>query len=1029
MSAITSSTGLITGIPIEDTVNQLMQVAARPKTLLQNRTTELKGQQSALDQLSSLVLSLQFSSNSLDRDRTFATRAATSSDANAVSVSIPASATPAVGSYQLTPLRSASSHQFVSGSIGGLGSALGAGVLQLQFGGRVNKGVALTEINGGAGFQSGSVKITDRAGDTATIDLRAATTIEEVLYAINTSDGIDVTASVEGDRIVLTDNTGQSGTLRVREVGGGTTAASLGLVATTPSGDGKTLTGSDIFALGAATKLTSLNDGLGIAVNESKDIADLKLTLADGTVASINLSNAATLGNIISAVNEHAGLAGKVAIAIAPDGNRLTVTDLTSGSETFRVEGSSADDLGLDVDAVGNVVTGSRLVSGLQSVLLDRLNGGDGVAVGSIAITNRAGDPAVEVDLSSAETLDDVIAAINAAGDSIGVSARVNANGTGILLKDDSGGTGSLVVAEVADGTTAAGLGLLVDQASSTFDTGTLNRQAVGRQTLLSSMRGGQGIARGQIRITDSAGKTSTVDLRFTGVDNPTLGDVIDKINTLADVTASLNEAGDGILLTDKAGGAGKLTVVEFGSGSAASQLRLLGTSSSTNGEGQQTIDGTGRLSINLSEIETSAGETLLTAVNGGSGVQRGIMQITDSSGAVATIDLSAAVTVQDAIDAINEAGIGVTAAMNSAGTGVQVTDTAAGSGTLAFEDITGSSAKDLRLTKAPSTDSAGKQFVNGSGLFADGTPIQLLAKKINDFGGGFNASVVFDGVGYRLSVASSKSGAANEIVISSGGTNLSFTESSRPADAVALFGQGTGGGVTVTSKDGTFNNVISGVNITVKQATGAPVQLNVTQNDAPLKAAIQDFVSSYNSIRDTLTAVTDFNADDLTTGILFGRSEAIRVDSELSRLVSGRFTSGSSFTSLESIGVSLDEKGTGKLELDQSKLDQALARDRGAVERMFRDTKTGVVAKFREATNRLAGDEKSLLSARSISLTDSIKAYEDRITRFDESLALQRKTLLNQFYKLEQTIALLQSNLDTISGIQPLTIPSYRSS
>ena len=44
MSRIQSSTGLITGIPIEDTVNKLMALASQPKATLDNRTKDLKNQ-------------------------------------------------------------------------------------------------------------------------------------------------------------------------------------------------------------------------------------------------------------------------------------------------------------------------------------------------------------------------------------------------------------------------------------------------------------------------------------------------------------------------------------------------------------------------------------------------------------------------------------------------------------------------------------------------------------------------------------------------------------------------------------------------------------------------------------------------------------------------------------------------------------------------------------------------------------------------------------------------------------------------
>lgn len=1026
MSAISSSVGLITGIPIEETVDQLMTVASRPRTTLLNRTNQLKSEQTALDTLSSLVLGLQFSTGALNRNTTFGARTANSSDRAAVATSVSTGSSPTPGSYQLTPLKSASAHQLVSASIGDLTNALGNGELKLRFGGRVNKGVALSELNGGAGFQAGQIKITDRAGDSATIDLRSATTIDEVLNAINSSDEIDVTASVQGDQIVLKDNTGEAGTLRVREAGGGTTAASLGLT-TTASGD--TLTGTDIFSLSGSTKLSSLNDGLGVTVNELKDIEDIVLKLSDGTTAKIDLSNSVTLADFVDAVNEESSLAGKVTVSIAPDGNRLIVTDHTTpvNNGKLTIEGTAADDLGLDKTSVGGVVTGKRLVAGLGGTLLKSLNGGTGVDAGKISITNRDGAAAVEVDLSTAETLDDVIATINSDASGIEVSASINSSGNGILLTDASGGTGSLVVGEVDGGETAAGLGLLIDEATSSFDTGSLNRQTVGRGTKLSTLRGGEGISRGQVKITDSKGKESTIDLRFTGVENPTLGDVIDKINASAvDVTASLNKTGDGILITDTADGSGELSVTEVGGGQVASQLRIVGASKAKDGDNQQIIDGTTELSFNLEDIAESAGETLLTAVNAGAGVDLGLVKITNSQGVEKTINLNGAVTVQDAIDEINDANIGVTAELNSNGSGIELKDTAGGNKTLKLEDVTGSAAKDLRLNTTPTTNGFDQQVINGRGLMSSGTPIEQLAKRINEFDAGYAASVIYDGDGYRLSLTSEKTGAANEIVISGVGTSLSFTETSRASDAVALFGQGNAGGVTVTSSDGKFNNLISGVNIDVLQATGNAVRIDVAQNDAPLKSAIQDFVASYNSVRDNLAVVTDFDPDALTTGILFGRNEVVRVDSDLSRLASGRFTTGGRYNSLESIGISLGADG--KLSIDQGQLDSALAADRSSVEKMFRDEDNGVVAKFTDATNRLAGDEKSLLPSRTIAITGTIEANEARLLRFDDSLARQREALLTQFYKLEETIALLQSNLDSVSGIQPISIQSRNS-
>jgi flagellin-like hook-associated protein FlgL len=70
-------------------------------------------------------------------------------------------------------------------------------------------------------------------------------------------------------------------------------------------------------------------------------------------------------------------------------------------------------------------------------------------------------------------------------------------------------------------------------------------------------------------------------------------------------------------------------------------------------------------------------GPTLLADLNGGNGVDvtTGI-EITDREGNNTLIDVSAAVTIQNVIDAINAAGINVTAVLNTEGNGITITDT-----------------------------------------------------------------------------------------------------------------------------------------------------------------------------------------------------------------------------------------------------------------------------------------------------------------------------------------------------------------
>jgi flagellar hook-associated protein 2 len=179
------------------------------------------------------------------------------------------------------------------------------------------------------------------------------------------------------------------------------------------------------------------------------------------------------------------------------------------------------------------------------------------------------------------------------------------------------------------------------------------------------------------------------------------------------------------------------------------------------------------------------------------------------------------------------------------------------------------------------------------------------------------------------------------------------------------------------------------------------------------------------SSLRDFLDQTTDFNEEDQTTGILFGTRAALGVESDLTRLLTSRFFGVGSVESLEGVGLSLNDKG--KLEFDQAKFDAAIAKDPDAIKNLFTDEKLGVVKKLNDAMDRLAGED-SLLSSRTVTLTDIIKSNADRLTVMDGRLARQREALLIQFAQLESTVASLQQNLAALSSLQiipPLTSSS----
>jgi flagellar hook-associated protein 2 len=247
MSRIQSSVGLITGIPIEETIGKLMAVAARPREAVAARAKALDAERLAIANLTSLMLAFEVEVNKLASADLFQTKTVDSSDPESLAAVLAEGGNPVIGNYQFRPLQTASAHQLASASFESLADLGSEGALTFGFGGFVDKGISLDQLNAGAGVRRGVIRITDRAGNSAEIDLRLARTVDDVLDAINNNGDAFVNAVVEGDSLRLIDSSGGAGNLRVQEVGGGRTALDLGLAAINVAAN--EATGADVLAL------------------------------------------------------------------------------------------------------------------------------------------------------------------------------------------------------------------------------------------------------------------------------------------------------------------------------------------------------------------------------------------------------------------------------------------------------------------------------------------------------------------------------------------------------------------------------------------------------------------------------------------------------------------------------------------------------------------------------------------------------------------------------------------------------------
>ncbi len=486
MGTLQSSIGLITGTDIVGTVNQLIGISARPRDRLVNRTKELQAKQQQLGTLTASVIGLQLAGKSLGDSKLFQSRTATSSDSESVSAAVGDSAVS--GDYSVRTLQTAATHSAAAAErFDSTDEALGlTGVLSIRGSGFVDDTVSLRDLNGGRGVEAGIIRITDRSGASADVDLSAARTVRDVLTAINDAD-IDITATTQGDSFRLIDNSGGTGSVEVVQLGSGETAADLGLhnlseAAGEVIGNAIELAG-DVDSLGGVS-LARLGGGSGLGT-----LGTLDLELADGTTSSIDLSSATTVGEIVDLIN----------------------------------------DRGLDL------------------------------------------------------------------------IARVNDAGDGLRLRDTSGGAGQLSVSST-DGTDAT-LKLTGAVDNNVLVGGSLALQTVDIDTLLVDLSGGNGPTGGSFTLTDSSGAVGAVNLRTEEI--TTVGQLIDAVNDLdIDVTARINDAGDGIEIVDNAGGDGSLTITDTGSGTAAKKLGIAGTAVGGSLSGSEVVS-----------IEVTAEDTLESIV------------------------------------------------------------------------------------------------------------------------------------------------------------------------------------------------------------------------------------------------------------------------------------------------------------------------------------------------------------------------------------------------------------------------------
>ncbi len=949
MSGITSSIGLFSGIDTASLIEQLISLEARPRALAQNRIFELQIQQSAYLDVNSRLSALQSAARRFRTEFTFDSMKATSSDESILSAVGSRTAVP--GNYSFIVDRLVSSQQSLSR---GFSDASSTAINASQFTfesvkGRLDRDIALADLNDGEGVERGKIVIVQGAEST-TVDLSKAVTVNDVLDAIN-SAGLDITASTNGGAIQISGGTD----FTITNSSGYATADSLGIAGTST---GNTLVGDTVYELSGNTTLGQLNDGngvfIGTDVGEGRSDFTIGVDVGSGVIVDIDVNLGSIWETIDGELTETAGAittmqgvidritsaiddAGLSAVASATIsngsivitnalGNEVTVTEAFGGTTT-------AADLGI-LGTANGTLTGTQRLAGLNTTLVSNLNGGTGLAGdGVLNFTSRDGT-SFAIDISAAQSVDDIARLINDDPGNAGrISASLNDIGNGMLITDSTGGPSNLIIA----GDTAESLGIATDVAGVAADSvvGTnLQRKYFSMATRLDDLNNGAGIGTGEFRITDGNSVSFTVDI---GSDAETVYDLVREVQGQADAAGAninirINDKGDGLLIEEK-------------------------------------------------DSEPDGGTTIT---------------IEDLSGTVAK--------------KLNIAG-------ESAGTG--------------DDNIIDGSAE--ILVEFESTDT-----------------LNDIAQKINDANGSpVRATIINDGTGsnpYRLSFSARASGVDGRFIVDDGGLGLKLSTLDEGNDALVFYGSADPAkAVLLTNSSNTLDGVIPGVTIDLNNASENLVNLTITRDTDQIITAIEEFITAYNEVFDRIDFQTRYDPETEIRGPLLGDSTLSILRSSLSRTSLAKpIGVDDEFDRLSQVGVTVTDGG--KLSLDRDKLRDAMEQDFEAVADLFaareqiqqdaeteiddgifvRNTnlqdqfsKLGLIFQFEELADRYLDSIDGIFTNRDQTFADQIELQEKRIEQFNIQLAAKRERLQRQFLAMEEALASLSSQQGALLALQ----------
>ena len=224
--------------------------------------------------------------------------------------------------------------------------------------------------------------------------------------------------------------------------------------------------------------------------------------------------------------------------------------------------------------------------------------------------------------------------------------------------------------------------------------------------------------------------------------------------------------------------------------------------------------------------------------------------------------------------------------------------------------------------------------------------------------------------------------------------------------------------GLAISSASNNIEGAVDGLTINLLKTGQSTV--TVGQDKDSVKKAINDFVTSYNSLMTLMRNDTKYDDANKTAGALQGDSTAVGLQSQLRNITAAGSTLGGKFGRLSDLGLDIGADGT--IKVNDTKLTSALG-SMSDLKNLFmgvdtaNPTNNGIATRWRAFADQVTGFDGSI-TTRTTGLQSRVTANNKRVDELNDRAAAYEKRVRAQYTALDTQMAKLNDMQSYVNKI-----------